>query len=586
MKKFRFSLPKVLIFAGVTALLLIISVFAFLMMPAYAASANTLAFVKDAVTQQQKIEQELHTYYQAGKFTFAVPMVIQNPYQTAPLTALVIFDTPEDSQVSIHVPGKTAQAAVDFTFPGFQKHHEIPIYGLYAGALNQVKVSMKTQAGQYAENTLDLQTEPLSVDIQKFSVDKVDPVKYNPGFNFTAMNQKPVFDINGDVRWYSTEKSWTVYTPLKNGRFLYTYEANGQRGDVLMEKDLLGKIYTVYNIAGGIHHDIYELPTGNLLVTSSDPKATTTEDIILEIERDSGHIVRYFDMKNILDQNRLPMMDFGPLDWLHMNSIVYDPADQSIIVSGRAQSSVVKLNYPGMQIKWILGPHDNWSQKYQPYLLTPVGKDFEWAWEQHHATLFSPDVPGDHLIEILLFDNGLFRSFDPAQVLSPNNSYTRVVHYRINEAAMTIEQVWEYGKARGSAIFSYEVGSAYHLANGDVLGNWGTIAKDAQGRPLTIKHPKDNADVKIIEVDPATNTVIFECSVANTTNYRTLRVGFYDGYSETNAYLSTTLNNTTGNDLVDRYFLVTQDLKKWTYSNSAPLALIRFIKSLRLLVTR
>jgi hypothetical protein len=77
---------------------------------------------------------------------------------------------------------------------------------------------------------------------------------------------------------------------------------------------------------------------------------------------------------------------------------------------------------------------------------------------------------------------------------------------------------------------------------------------------------------------------VFEATTSAET-YRVLRVGLYDGYSEKNAYLSTRLNDTTGNDLADRYYLATRDLKKWIYSNSAPLALIRFINSLRLLVT-
>ena len=78
------------------------------------------------------------------------------------------------------------------------------------------------------------------------------------------------------------------------------------------------------------------------------------------------------------------------------------------------------MTYPGMQIKWILGPHDNWSPKFQPYLLTPVGENFEWPWSQHHATLYGPDVPGDNIIDILLFDNGLYRSFDLASAYSPD----------------------------------------------------------------------------------------------------------------------------------------------------------------------
>ena len=559
----RFSLKKALILLGAVVLLFILLLLAFLFLkPDYSPSAATLFFVKDAVAKQQKIEEKISAYYQAGKFTFTEPLVIQDPYQVAPLTALLIFDTPENSQISIHVPGKTPESSVDFTFAGYQQHHEIPVYGLYADTLNKVSLSMKTQNGESAQTELDLQTEPLPVYIENIKVDKENPDKYSPGFNFTFAGRKPVFDIDGNVRWYSTQESFQVFTRLKNGRFLFTYSIDDQKNTIMMEQDLLGKIYSVYNIADGIHHDIYELPTGNLLITSSDLKSDTIQDYIIEVDRSSGHIVRSFNLKEILDEYRPREIGMAANDWLHLNSIVYDPSDNSIIISSKSQSAVIKMTYPGMQIKWILGPHDNWSAKYQPYLLTPVGKNFEWPWSQHHATLYGPDVVGDNSIDILLFDNGVYRSFDANHVHSPQESYSMVVHYRIDEVAMTVEQVWEYGKENGAATFSYLLGSAYLLSNGDVLGTWGDIARDVQGNPLAEDNNKGTVETKIIEVDPTNSEVVFECTVPDTEIYRTLRAGFYDGYSEGNAYLSTPLNDTSGNDLIDRMLMAWRGVKR------------------------
>ncbi|MGB8212026.1 MAG: aryl-sulfate sulfotransferase [Anaerolineales bacterium] len=561
-----FNLKKVLIWVGAVVGTLCLLILAFLYLnPAYSVPADIVSFVHAAVVKQQKIEADLLAAYRAGKFTFNAPLVVQDPYQSAPLTALVIFDTPENSQISIHVPGKTPQAAVDFTFPGYQQHHEIPVYGLYADTLNHVVMSMKTQDGVNKQTVIDLQTEPLPTDMQKFQVDKVDRAKYSPGFNFTTLDQKPVFDIDGNVRWYSTQDSFYVFTPLKDGRFLFTYTTGKVVGNLVMEQDLLGKIYAIYNIADGISHDIYELPNGNLLITTSG-----LDDNIAEVDRSSGHIVRQFDLKSILDPNRPPLPGAEPKDWLHLNSIVYDPTDKSIILSGREQSAVVKMTYPGMQIQWILGPHDNWSPKYQPYLLTPVGTNFEWPWSQHHATLYGQDPPGDQSIDILLFDNGMYRSFQPSKAVSPSQSYSRVVHYRINEAAMTVEQVWEYGKENGSDTFSAIRGSAFLLPNGDVLGTWANIFKDAKGNPAIDLYTNGSVEAKIIEVVPSnpqgTGTggeVVFECTLPNMWNYRTLRAGFYDGYSVENPLLSTALNDTSGNDLVDRSGMAWRDLIQW-----------------------
>ena len=532
--------------------------------PAYKESPGAVTFVKDGVARQQKIESEIRAYYQAGKYTFVTPLVLQDPYQSAPLTALAIFDTPEASQISIHVPGKSPDSAVDFTFPGYQQHHEIPIYGLYAGTLNQVTLSMKTQAGTSAQTNLDLQTEPLPVFMQKFMIAKVDPGKYNPGFNFAFLaGGLVVFDIDGNVRWYSTQASYQVFTKLQNGRFMRTY-TEGQEGNVMLEQDLLGKIYSIYYVSDGIHHDVYELPSGNLLITSSDMRSNTTKDYLVELDRKNGNIVRSFDLKDILDPGRPhQVLQLATNDWLHLNSIFYDPSDHSIILSSKAQSAVVKLSYPGMKIQWILGPHDNWSQKYQLYLLTPVGDNFEWQWSQHHATLYSPTTPGAQSIDLLLFDNGNYRSFTSANAYPPAAWYSMVSHYRINEADRTVALVWEYGKDLGSTTFSAARGSAYHLANGDILGTWGDIYQDAQGNPKDSSSATGTSQTRIIEVDPSNNDVIFECSVFAET-YRTMRMGFYDGYSEKNAYLSTALNNTAGIDLANRSILAGRDIRRWT----------------------
>ena len=571
-----FTFKKALILVGAGVSLLILLVLAFLLRPAYSPDAETLSFIKDAVAQQQKIEDELRSYYQVGKYTFTEPLVIQDPYQTSPLTALLIFDTPENSRISIHVPGNSPQSAVDFTIAGYRQHHEIPVYGLYADTLNHVTISMKTQNGESAQTEVDLQTEPLPVTMQDFQVDKINPDKYSPGFNFAFLDQKPVFDLDGNVRWYSTRISWWVFTRLQNGRFLFTYSVGGEEGNLMMEQDLLGKIYAIYDIADGIHHDIYELPTGNLLVTSSDLKSDKVEDYIIEVDRSSGHIVRSFDLKKYLDEYRPRAIGMAANDWLHLNSIVYDPTDNTIIISNKAQSAVIKMTYPGMQIKWILGSHDNWSAKYQPYLLTPIGEKFEWPWLQHHATLYGPDIPGDNSIDILLFDNGLYHSFDLADAYSPEEWYSMVVHYRIDEASMTVEQVWEYGKEGGAGIFSLNQSSAYLLSNGDVLGTWSAIAKDAQGNPVIKIGINDTYKTKIIEVDPSNNEVVFECIVPDSSTYRTMRAGFYDGYSEENAYLSTSLNDTSGNDLVDRSVMAWRDVKRWSYTDPLLLSLRRF----------
>lgn len=550
------------LFAG-AVLLLALGGLAALLSPAYAAPPEAVNLVQSALTQQQQVEKDIRAYYETGEFTFSAPLVIQNPYNTAALTALVIFDTPENVQISLHIPGKSPQTAVDTTFAGYRQHHEIPVYGLYPDTLNRVTLTMTTPDGHSAQSGLYLQTEALPVYLEQIQVDQLNPGQYSSGFNFILDKYKTVFDMEGTTRWYSTQESYQPFTPLQNGHYLFLYHVPNHTNQVLMEKDLLGKIYAVYYETDDIHHDIVELPDGNLLLTSEDSKSQTIQDQIIEIERDSGRIVRSFDLKEILDPSRPHEIGSPPEDWFHLNSMTYDPGDSSILISSKAQSAVIKLSYPEMKIQWILGSHDNWNAAFQPYLLTPIGKDFAWPWSQHHATLYSPRQNGSGVLDVLLFDNGLYRSFDPASAYSLGECYSRVVHYRIDETHKTVEEVWQYGKERGSDQLAIIRGSAYVLANGSVMGTWSDIIRDPEGNLTTRLDTGGSLKSKIIEVDPANNAVIAEYTRPDSSSYRVFRAGLYDRYSAEGPLLSAALNDVSAIDLQKRGILFDRDLRRW-----------------------
>jgi hypothetical protein len=339
----------------------------------------------------------------------------------------------------------------------------------------------------------------------------------------------------------------------------------------MMERDLLGKIYAVYYLPDDIHHDIYEMPNGNLLVTLQDSKDDSDEDFIVEIDRSSGTIVRSIDLRKVLDPYRPAEIGAEPLDWFHLNSIFYDPIDSSIIISGKAQAAVVKLSYPEMKIKWILGTHENWNEPYQPYLLTPIGNDFDWFWAQHHATLLEPrSVSGS--LDLLLFDNGLYRSFTPATAFSLGECYSRVVHYRINESEQTVEQVWEYGKERGSELLALLRGGAFQLGNGHILGTWSDITRGADGNLVPKLEPDGSVKTKIIEVDPQDSQLISEYTLMGV-SYRTFRADLYADYSES-SLLSEDVIDTSENTFLERVQLFWEDVHHFIYP------VISFIKRL------
>ncbi|MGB3544321.1 aryl-sulfate sulfotransferase, partial [Rubrivirga sp.] len=94
------------------------------------------------------------------------------------------------------------------------------------------------------------------------------------------------------------------------------------------------------------------------------------------------------------------------------------------------------------------------------------------------------------------FDNGDNRAYGAA------SNYSRAVQYRIDEDAMTIQQVWSYGKDRGAETFSRIVSDVDYLPGADhVLFSPGAI--QGAGGP----------EGRILEIDRASNVVVFDATV-------------------------------------------------------------------------
>ena len=151
-------------------------------------------------------------------------------------------------------------------------------------------------------------------------------------------------------------------------------------------------------------------------------------------------------------------------NWAHVNSVDYDPTDDSIIISSRHQSAVIKIGRD-KKVKWILSSPEGWKGDLAKKVLTPVDKNgkpikcedskcegtFDWSWTQHTAWRID-EKSDENVIFITVFDNGDARGME--QPALQDDKYTRGVIYRIDQKKGTVEQVWEVGKELGHAAFS------------------------------------------------------------------------------------------------------------------------------------
>jgi hypothetical protein len=414
--------------------------------------------------------------------------------------------------------------------------HKRAVLGFKPGRKHHLRVSARDAAGNVsaAAQELEFETAPLPGDFPAVKTLLSNPEKMEPGVTLFALMRWPDgkapdehyglilgLDAAGQVVWYYRgDEMIEAPRPLPNGNLLCMIGQNRA-----VEMDLLGNVVAQWHASqhpnpeavkkvpeGSVpvetetfHHEIQPMPSGNLAVLSTemrriedypaDPNkpdgrpapANVIGDIVVEFAPD-GSVVRQWKLIDMLDVYRVGYDSHTPIwniwaytqvkegtkDWAHGNSLFYDASDDSIVVSFRHQDAVVKFSRQTGELVWILGTHDGWKDRWQPYLLNPQG-DFAWQYHAHAARM----TPQGNL---LLFDNGNNRSWPPAERQKAKDSYSRVVEFAIDAQAKAVRQVWKYGGPGDEIFFSPFISEADLLPQtGNVLVTDGGRVRDKEG---------------------------------------------------------------------------------------------------------
>ena len=542
---------KLIIIVSVLILVLLLGII--LVLRSFNFSKNVVSSTTSMIALQTSYEEGFTT---AG-YTLDNPNIIVNPYGNSPLTALVMFETEEEVAPEVTIVGKDDLSTYEHTFEK-SKIHYLPIYGLYADYTNEVII----KCGD-VRKTVEIKTEALPEDfILPSDVYKDEEYLTNDLYFYTPSSSgyTCAYDVNGDVRWYLTNYALWEINRLENGHLLVSTERlinSPYYMTGLYEMDLLGKIYVEYSLEGGYHHDYYEMPNGNLLVASDDfnNEAGTVEDYIVELDRTTGNIVKRIDLKNILNMEDGKSENWIEYDWFHNNSVWYDEKTNSITLSGRHQDAVINIDYTTLELNWIIGDPTNWSEEYQKYFFSPVGDDFEWQWSQH-AAMITPEG------YVFILDNGNNKSKIEEEYVPASSSYTRGVMYKIDTENMTIEQVWEYGKERGSEFYSPYISDVDYLAkNHYIVHSGGIVYVDGENsnQPAGFS---ENTTLVSDTVELLNDEIIFELKLP-TNNYRVGKMSLYAANENFVLEQATELGS-LGTTLIDEEkfapFLITHEL--------------------------
>ncbi len=475
---------------------------------------RSISLIEEQTKKERKFDTE--------GYTIEEPNIIVNPYGNSPLTALILFETDESVSPNVTILGKDKWSTFTHQF-NKSKKHALPIYGLYADKENTIVIEygdVRKEVRVKTDKLPDNMILPISVNAKKEYLGN-DLYFYTP----SSIGYTCAYDVNGDVRWYLTNYALWKIDRLENGNLLVSTERlvnSPYYMTGLYEMNLLGKIITEYKVVGGYHHDYYEMENGNLLIASDDflSGEGTVEDYIVELDRESGKIVKKFDLKDVLDMEDGKSENWSSYDWFHNNSVWYDKKTNSITLSGRHQDAVINIDYKSGKLNWIIGDSTNWSKEYQKYFFKPVGEgEFEWQWSQH-AAMVTPEG------YIFILDNGNNKSKIAEEYVSASDSYTRGVMYKIDTKKMTIEQVWEYGKERGSEFYSPYISDVDYLDKDHyIVHSGGIVYVDGKNsnQPAGISgYDKLVSDT----VELLNDEIIFELKLP-TNNYRVEKMSLY-----------------------------------------------------------
>ena len=372
----------------------------------------------------------------------------------------------------------------------------VPVYGLYAGYSNTVTLTYSFVDGSSKGDSTTIAT-PAYDDPCQYG----NPLVLQARTSSTALsydffmvrercsgNSPTILDSDSNVRWVGPAGIFDITSAFYDNTF---YLANG-RG--LSRIDLDGTITFLHDYADVdvvyLHHNIDRGKFGLILDADTSNYFESTN---IEIDA-AGNVLKIWNLADIISAAMTAGGDDpsqfvypSPTDWFHNNSVVYNRADDSLIISSR-ENFVICLDYETSAIKWILGdPTKKWYQfpSLRQYALT-LSEDSNPPIGQHSVSITYDQ-------KLLLFDNG-YRSWVEMPP-GADRSYSSPRKYQLDLSAKTATEIWSY--PMGETIFSgicsgiyedapqnYVVDYAYVYEPGSPDHNAQILGLDASGNTI------------------------------------------------------------------------------------------------------
>ncbi|GAB3378766.1 aryl-sulfate sulfotransferase [Massilia agri] len=370
---------------------------------------------------------------------------------------------------------------------------ELPVFGLYAAHTNLVDLTARFRDGSKHAWRVEVPTGAYRGPADIYAQPDINVARSAtrvPGFDFILVKNgrtaPVVLDTDGNMRWTGAVLADSFssmfgpdafYVGSLNTPTLYRMDVGGAYSGVQLGPSPGGSTLTNF------HHDLTPGKVGMLAeLDALQNGVSILESVLAEIDTE-GKVLREWDLGRIFrDHMRAKGDDPSNFvrdgqDWFHMNSAIYNAADNSLLLSSR-ENFVVKIDYDTGAIRWLFGDTSKHWYKNYPSLRAlalrlvegkaPIGQ---------HTLSITPNG------ELLLFNNGLGSlNHPPGTSPGATRTFSTPSRYAIDEKAGTAREVWTYEGER--KLLSDICSSVYEGSPGNYLVAYSVLNARTKARLL------------------------------------------------------------------------------------------------------
>ena len=461
---------------------------------------------------QQRLGQQLMEMV-GQDASMDAPLAVLDPFGTGSNGLLLSFQTERRSQIrytvhttSAELPDYTAVAQSSADGNSFSRNHCFLLIGLVPGETNEVTLEALGERGRVQQTftfTIDMPEAISGYASQLDTTDGDSTAELTDGL-YHAMGLGDYygytffFDNDGVLRYEM------VLEGFHSDRFLYTdgglYTCVSSRKIALISP--LGQAVRVYDLGQyELHHDINWGPDGTILALVNDTEQDTVMDVVISLDPATGEVSEVVDFSELMDGYYGEMTHPVPItggsfwqagedDWLHLNSVQYMEKDDSILVSSRETSTIIKVSDIGgtPTLSAFIGDPAFWADTPYAGLCYAMDGDFVAQYGQHDVELVADDSLEDGQYLLRMYDNHYWSlstrdGYDPELADSVSTSLTSgdasyITFYLVDDNAKTFSLVEQHAVPYSAIVSNAQEIGGNFVVNSGVAHQFGEYDSD------------------------------------------------------------------------------------------------------------